>query len=32
MNAVVKVMIANLHEKTDSHSELVDEALYGILE
>lgn len=30
MNAVVKVMIANLHEKTDSHSELVDEALYGM--
>ncbi|MCH7321679.1 C40 family peptidase [Solibacillus sp. MA9] len=30
MNAVVKVMIANLHEKSDSHSELVDEALFGM--
>lgn len=30
MNAVVKVTIANLHEKTDIHSELVDEVLYGM--
>lgn len=30
MNAVVNVMIASLHEKTDSHSELVDEVLYGM--
>lgn len=30
MNAVVKVMIANLYETTDLKSELVDEALYGM--
>ena len=30
MNAVVKTMIANLYEKTDLTSELVDEALYGM--
>ncbi|MGN7479302.1 C40 family peptidase [Solibacillus silvestris] len=30
LNAVVNVMIANLHNKTDLHSELVDEALYGM--
>ena len=30
MNAVVKVMIANLHSATDVQSELVDEALYGM--
>ena len=30
LNAVVKVMIANLHSATDVQSELVDEALYGM--
>lgn len=30
MNAVVKVMIANLHETNDVQSPLVDEALYGM--
>lgn len=30
LNAVVKVMIANLHATTDVNSELVDEALYGM--
>lgn len=30
MNAVVKVMIANLHSTTDVQSELVDEVLYGM--
>jgi gamma-D-glutamyl-L-lysine dipeptidyl-peptidase len=30
VNAVVKVMIANLYEKTNIHSELIDEALYGM--
>ena len=30
MNAIVKVMIANLHESTDVSTELTDEALYGM--
>lgn len=30
LNAVVNVMIANLHDKADVLSELVDEALYGM--
>lgn len=30
LNAIVKVMIANLHESTDVNSELTDEALYGM--
>ena len=30
MNAVVKVMIANLHSTTDVQSELTDEVLYGM--
>lgn len=30
VNAVVNVMIASIHEKTDSHSERIDEVLYGM--
>ncbi|MBD8037195.1 C40 family peptidase [Solibacillus sp. A46] len=30
MNAVVKVMIANIHKSTDINTELTDEALYGM--
>lgn len=30
LNAIVKVMIANLHDNTDVKSELTDEALYGM--
>lgn len=30
VNAVVTVMIASLHEKTDSHSACIDEVLYGM--